>query len=110
VPSVLFIDEVHMLDIECFLFLNRELENDMAPILVIATNQGMTSIRGTNYRSLHGIPPDFLDRLLIITTYPYTEDDIWRILDIRCDEEDVEMSAEAKVLLTKIGVETSLRS
>jgi RuvB-like protein 2 len=108
VPGVLFIDEVHVLDIECSLFLNRE--NDMAPILVIATNQGMASIRGTNYRSPHGIPPDFLDRLLNITTYPYTEDDIWRILDIRCDEEDMGMSAEAKVLLTKIGVETSLRS
>jgi hypothetical protein len=37
VPGVLFIDEVHMLDIECFSFLNRSLENDMAPILVIAT-------------------------------------------------------------------------
>ncbi|CAN6199582.1 unnamed protein product [Urochloa humidicola] len=109
VPGVLFIDEVHMLDIECFSFLNRALENDMAPILVIATNRGITSIRGTNYRSPHGIPPDFLDRLLIITTQPYTEDEIRKILDIRCDEEDVEMSAEAKVLLTKIGVETSLR-
>lgn len=109
VPGVLFIDEVHMLDIECFSFLNRALENDMAPILVIATNRGITSIRGTNYRSPHGIPPDFLDRLLIITTQPYTEDDIRKILDIRCDEEDVEMSADAKVLLTKIGVETSLR-
>uniref|UniRef100_A0A0E0LMN6 RuvB-like helicase n=1 Tax=Oryza punctata TaxID=4537 RepID=A0A0E0LMN6_ORYPU len=40
---------------------------------------------------------------------PYTEDDIRKILDIRFDEEDVEMSADAKVLLTKIGVETSLR-
>ncbi|GJN33776.1 hypothetical protein PR202_gb22399 [Eleusine coracana subsp. coracana] len=109
VPGVLFIDEVHMLDIECFSFLNRALENDMAPILVIATNRGITSIRGTNYRSPHGIPPDFLDRLLIVTTQPYTEDDIRKILDIRCDEEDVEMSGEAKVLLTKIGVETSLR-
>ncbi|TVU09830.1 hypothetical protein EJB05_43326 [Eragrostis curvula] len=109
VPGVLFIDEVHMLDIECFSFLNRALENDMAPILVIATNRGITSIRGTNYRSPHGIPPDFLDRLLIITTQPYTEDDIRKILDIRCDEEDVEMSADAKALLTKIGVETSLR-
>jgi RuvB-like protein 2 len=38
VPGVLFIDEVHMLNIECFSFLNRSLENDMAPILVIATN------------------------------------------------------------------------
>ncbi|EER97440.1 hypothetical protein BDA96_02G370600 [Sorghum bicolor] len=109
VPGVLFIDEVHMLDIECFSFLNRALENDMAPILVIATNRGITSIRGTNYRSPHGIPPDFLDRLLIITTQPYTEEEIRKILDIRCDEEDVEMSADAKVLLTKIGVETSLR-
>ncbi|GKC98915.1 RuvB-like protein 2 [Tanacetum coccineum] len=35
--GVLFIDEVHMLDIECFSFLNRALENDMAAILV-ATN------------------------------------------------------------------------
>ena len=108
-PGVLFIDEVHMLDIECFSFLNRALENDMAPILVIATNRGITSIRGTNYRSPHGIPPDFLDRLLIITTQPYKEDEIRKILDIRCDEEDVEMSADAKVLLTKIGIETSLR-
>jgi RuvB-like protein 2 len=81
----------------------------MAPILVIATNRGITSIRGTNYRSPHGIPPDFLDRLLIITTQPYTEDDIRRILDIRYDEEDVEMSSDAKTLLIKIGVETFLR-
>jgi RuvB-like protein 2 len=46
---------------------------------------------------------------LIITTQPYTEAEIRKILDIRCDEEDVEMSADAKVLLTKIGTETSLR-
>lgn len=109
VPGVLFIDEVHMLDIECFSFLNRALENEMAPILVVATNRGITTIRGTNYKSPHGIPIDLLDRLLIITTQPYTEDDIRKILDIRCQEEDVEMSEDAKVLLTKIGVETSLR-
>jgi hypothetical protein len=28
----------------------RALENDMAPILVVATNRGITRIRGTNYR------------------------------------------------------------
>lgn len=109
VPGVLFIDEVHMLDIECFSFLNRALENEMAPILVVATNRGITTIRGTKYKSPHGIPIDLLDRLLIITTQPYTEDDIRKILDIRSQEEDVEMSEDAKVLLTKIGVETSLR-
>ena len=40
--QVLFIDEVHMLDIECFSFLNRALESDMAPILIMATNRGIT--------------------------------------------------------------------
>ncbi|KAG6528815.1 ruvB-like 2 [Zingiber officinale] len=109
IPGVLFVDEVHMLDIECFSFLNNALENEMAPILVIATNRGITTIRGTNYRSPHGIPADFLDRLLIITTQPYTEEEIGKILEIRCDEEEVEMSKDAKLLLTKIGVETSLR-
>ncbi|KDP32092.1 hypothetical protein JCGZ_12553 [Jatropha curcas] len=109
VPGVLFIDEVHMLDIECFSFLNRALENEMAPILVVATNRGITTIRGTNYKSPHGIPIDLLDRLLIITTQPYTKDEIRKIVDIRCQEEEVEMSDEAKALLTHIGVETSLR-
>ncbi|CAL9766430.1 unnamed protein product [Musa acuminata subsp. burmannicoides] len=109
IPGVLFIDEVHMLDIECFSFLNRALENEMAPILVIATNHGITTIRGTNYRSPHGIPADFLDRLLIITTQPYTEEEIGKIIEIRCGEEEVELSKDAKLLLTKIGVETSLR-
>merc|ERR1712078_802021 len=66
VPGVLFIDEVHMLDIECFSFLNRALEHDMAPVLVVATNRGITKIRGTDYESPHGIPIDLLDRMLII--------------------------------------------
>ena len=109
VPGVLFIDEVHMLDIECFSYLNRALESDMAPILVVATNRGITRIRGTNYKSPHGIPIDLLDRLLIISTTAYTERELRLILDIRCEEEDVEMSDDAKELLTKIGAETSLR-
>lgn len=40
IPGVLFIDEVHMLDIECFSFLNRALENEMAPVVIMATNRG----------------------------------------------------------------------
>jgi RuvB-like protein 2 len=109
VPGVLFIDEVHMLDVECFSFLNRALETDLAPVLVVATNRGITKIRGTAYRSPHGIPIDLLDRLLIINTHPYTEEDIRAILDIRFDEEDVSVAPDAAELLTKIGAETSLR-
>ncbi|GKB38289.1 RuvB-like protein 2 [Tanacetum coccineum] len=55
------------------------------------------------------IPIDFLDHLLIISTQLYIGDDIRKILDIRCQEEDVYIRDDAKVLLTKSRVETSLR-
>ncbi|GCA62986.1 RuvB-like protein, partial [Kipferlia bialata] len=73
VPGVLFIDEVHMLDIECFSFLNRALEAETAPIVVMASNRGITTIRGTSYASPHGVPVDLLDRLLIVPTVPLTD-------------------------------------
>ena len=109
VPGVLFIDEAHMLDIECYSFLNRALETKMAPILILATNRGITTIRGTEYQSPHGIPLDFLDRLLIIATDPYDAKEVRQILKIRCEEEDVDMNEEALELLTTIATQTSLR-
>merc|ERR1712072_1414671 len=109
VPGVLFVDEVHMLDIECFSWLNRALESALAPVLIIATNRGITKIRGTEYKSPHGIPIDLLDRLMIISTMPYNEGELEEILKIRCEEEDVEMTDGAQQLLTKIAQETSLR-
>lgn len=98
-----------MLDIECFSFLNRALESDQAPIVIMATNRGITNIRGTNYASPHGIPLDLLDRALIIMTEPYDDKEIQEIIKIRCQEEDVEMADDALKLLTRIGKETSLR-
>merc|ERR1711943_79936 len=76
VPGVLFVDEVHMLDIECFTFLNRALESTLAPIVIFATNRGMCSVRGTDIVSPHGIPVDLLDRMLIIRTLPYSVEEI----------------------------------
>jgi RuvB-like protein 2 len=109
VPGVLFIDEVHMLDMEFFAFLNRALENPMAPVLIMATNRGITNIRGTQYKSPHGIPMDLLDRTLIVPTVAYSGDELARILTIRCEEEDVEMADDALKLLTSIASQTSLR-
>ena len=54
------------------------------------------------HRSPHGIPIDLLDRLLIISTQPYSEKELRLILDIRCEEEDVEMTDDGKELLTKV--------
>merc|ERR1712130_905459 len=76
VPGVLFIDEVHMLDIECFSYLNRAMEDELAPVVIMASNRGSTTIRGTNYRSPHGLPLDFLDRVVIISTQTYAAEEI----------------------------------
>ncbi|RSH85298.1 RuvB-like protein 2 [Saitozyma podzolica] len=109
VPGVLFIDEVHMLDIECFSFLNRALEGDLAPLVVMASNRGVTRIRGTKYQSPHGIPADLLDRMLIISTKKYSQEEMREIVRIRCEEEDVKMEPECLDLMGVMAQETSLR-
>ncbi|MCD6573684.1 MAG: RuvB-like helicase [Thermoplasmata archaeon] len=109
IPGVLFIDEVHMLDIEAFAFLNRAMESELAPIIILASNRGMAKIRGTDAKSPHGIPLDLIDRLLIITTKPYKKEEIEKILQIRMAEEKVDIEEDALEYLTQIGVETSLR-
>lgn len=109
VPGVLFIDDVHMLDIEAFSFLSRVMESEFSPILIMATNRGITKIRGTELESPHGVPLDLLDRLLIITVRPYTTDEMREIILIRADEEEVKLSKDALELLVKIASERSLR-
>uniref|UniRef100_A0A8C2EBV3 RuvB-like helicase n=1 Tax=Cyprinus carpio TaxID=7962 RepID=A0A8C2EBV3_CYPCA len=90
IPGVLFIDEVHMLDIECFSFLNRALESDLSPVLIMATNRGIT-----RYTYKHNINKS--------SWYSH------RHTDPEDSEEDVELSEEAHTVLTRIGLETSLR-
>jgi len=55
VPGLLFIDEVHMLDIECFTFLNR----------------CVCKSRGSDVLAPHGVPVNLPDRILIVRTMPY---------------------------------------
>jgi len=109
VPGVLFIDEVHMLDIECFTYLNRALESTLSPIIIFATNRGICTIRGTDIVAPHGIPVDLLDRLVIVRTMPYAVDEIVQIVNIRAQTEGLAIEEEALVLLGEIGANTSLR-
>lgn len=109
VPGVLFIDEVHMLDIECFTYLNRSLESTLSPIVVFATNRGVCQIRGTDVLAPHGIPIDLLDRMLIIRTLPYSSDEMVQILSLRANVEGIEIEESALRLLSDIGSRTSLR-
>ena len=117
-----------MLDIECFTYLNRALESSISPIVILASNRGMTTIRGTdNLVSAHGIPPDLLPRLLIIPTHPYESPEIRQILSTRATLEysspapaglpsgqsslvsTASLSDEALEELTKQGERVSLR-
>lgn len=109
VPGVLFIDEVHMLDIECFTYLNRALESTLAPIVIFATNRGNCKIRGTEIISPHGIPVDFLDRLMIVKTLPYSQKEILQIVGIRASTEKIQLGEGCLELLSEIGKKTSLR-
>jgi RuvB-like protein 1 (pontin 52) len=109
VPGVLFIDEVHMLDIECFTYLNRALESTLSPIVIFATNRGVCSIRGTDVHSPHGIPVDLLDRMLIIRTMPYSLEEMIQIISIRAHAEGIDVGDEALAAMGEIGARTSLR-
>ncbi|KAH8758643.1 TIP49 C-terminus-domain-containing protein [Hyaloscypha sp. PMI_1271] len=110
VPGVLFIDEVHMLDIECFTYLNRALESAISPIVILASNRGMCTIRGTeDLVSAHGIPPDLLARLLIIPTKAYEPDEIKRILRIRVTVEGLSITEAALDKIADHGSRISLR-
>jgi len=110
VPGVLFIDEVHMLNLECFTYLNRALESTLSPIVIIATNRGHCTIKGTeDIISPHGMPMDLLDRIMIIKMLPYSAEDMMQILKIRADTESIPVDEEALAKLSEIGTETTLR-
>ena len=109
VPGVLFIDEVHMLDIECFTYLNRALESSLAPIVIFATNRGICEIKGTDISAPHGVPVDLLDRLVIIRTLPYAAEEMVKILAVRAAVEGLRVDEESLARLGEIGDATSLR-
>jgi len=110
VPGVLFIDEVHMLDIECFTYLNRALESPISPIVILASNRGNTVIRGTHdITGAHGVPPDLLARLLIIPTYPYSASEVQTIIRLRAKTEGLSISDAAIEKVAQHGTSVSLR-
>lgn len=110
VPGVLFIDEVHMLDLETFTYLHKSLESPIAPIVIFATNRGRCVIRGTNdIYSPHGIPLDLLDRLLIIQTTPYKVAEIEQIIKLRAQTEGLSIDDEGIAALSEVGSKTTLR-
>ncbi|KAH8105467.1 RuvB-like helicase 1 [Cristinia sonorae] len=92
VPGVVFIDEVHMLDVECFTYLNALLESQMAPTVIFATNRGNSIIRGTDISSPHGIPVDLLDRCLIVKTDTQSPAAAAKVMQMRANIEGIRLN------------------
>ncbi|CAE6361500.1 unnamed protein product [Rhizoctonia solani] len=110
VPGVVFIDEVHMLDIECFTYLNLLLESPMAPTVILATNRGRSLVRGTtDVYSAHGIPSDLLDRCLIVKTDPYTRAQVAQVVALRASVEGLTLGPGTLDRLAEEGEKGSLR-
>ncbi len=108
-PGVLFLDDSHLLDLEAFSFLGRAVESELVPIIILATNRGVTTIRGTDVKSPLGFPLDLIDRSVIIGTKEYDAGSIREILRIRANEEKVKIEKAALEKLTEIGAKSSLR-
>lgn len=107
-----------MLDIECFTYLNKALESSISPYVILATNRGLATIRGTeNDTSIngegmvspHGMPIDLLDRCMIVRTLPYSREEILTILGLRARTEGLKIKEDALAWLADQGVKTSLR-
>lgn len=113
--------QVHMLDIEAFTYLNRALESTISPHVILATNRGLTTIRGTENEpgsghsggegivSPHGIPIDLLDRCMIVRTMPYSREEIKIVVQTRLKVEGLAIQEDALEKLADDGVRTSLR-
>ncbi|KAF7338531.1 DNA helicase [Mycena venus] len=110
VPGVVFIDEVHMLDIECFTYLNALLESPMAPTVILATNRGNSLVRGTtDIVSPHGIPVDLLDRCMIVKTDGYTREQVGKVVQLRANVEGLRLGSGVLDRLAVEGEKSSLR-
>ncbi len=57
----------------------------------------------------HGIPLDLLDRLMIVRTLPYSQEEMMQIIKIRAATENISISDDSLQLLGDIGVKTTLR-
>lgn len=105
-----------MLDMECFTYLNRALESPLSPYVVLASNRGITTIRGTDSAydtvgilSPHGLPIDLLDRCMIVKTQTYTRDEIRSVLETRAKVEGITLRKDALDKLADEGEKSSLR-
>lgn len=88
VPGVLFIDDVSILDTECFTFLNKAIDSPNSPMVILASSK----IKDSEGHFV--IPQELLSRLMIIPIKQNTLETQEKIIQIRLSEEEIEVSKE----------------
>lgn len=109
VPGVLFIDESHVLDQECFSFLGRLLESPRCPVLILATNRGAAPAAGSDEAGPFGMPRAFASRLFITRIGPLAPGDIRSIIKEKIRVDKVPIEAAAVEYLGELAEKVSLR-
>lgn len=108
IKGLLFIEDVHLFDIDTFSFLRRIMEGFLTPIFFFVTNYAKTKIRGTSLYSNHGLPVAFINRLLLISSHPNFFGQIEEILNLHSNEEMIILERNTLLFLAKIGIECGI--
>lgn len=108
-PGVLFIDESHMLDMDCYSFLSTLLDQPTCPVIILATNKEKAQIPGSEEIGEFAMPELFLNRLFIVRTEPVSQLDTQKIIDQKIKTEKIKISEDGLEVLYKIANETTLR-
>lgn len=108
IRGILFLDDVHLLDSNCYSFLGKIIENTFSPNFIFTTNCERGKINGLNSSGPHGIPIDFLDRFLMLATSPLSNFEFEQILDAKSNMLGLNFDIWSKRLLVKIALECGL--
>lgn len=68
-----------MLDTEAYSFLNRAIESEFSPAIILTAKQN------TREQSTARIPHDFLERVIIIRALSFSHGELFRIIQLRFD-------------------------
>ncbi|KAI5191358.1 RuvB-like protein 1 [Nematocida sp. AWRm77] len=109
IPGVLFIDESHILDMECFSFLSTLLESPMCPVLIFATNKQSAQIGGSEETGPFGMPREFASRLFITRIEPLCPEDVAGIVKEKLKTEKLAVEEAAAQYLCELAQRVSLR-
>ncbi|KAI5185622.1 RuvB-like protein 2 [Nematocida homosporus] len=109
VTGMLFIPESHLLDLECYAFLNTVSELRQSPVVILATDRELGIPRGGCESWPFGVPSDFFSRALLIQTTVYSLDEVQAIVRLRLNLETVNADEETVRALAELGQSQGLR-